>query len=115
MNSYDDEYAKWVQSRQGSKTSNARSKNLVAFLAIKKDIEGVLRAGHPVRAVWTHLIETKRVSMRYETFLRYVNREVFSDSQPPSPASRQRRVLPVPAAEMPGFKWNPVPKKEDLI
>jgi hypothetical protein len=92
-------------------------------------------AGYAVKTVWANLRETGRIDLGYKTFLNYVRR-CLGPSPEPAAASLVRptatatvaaaaapsresnavktptRVMPL---AMPGFVYDPVPNKEELL
>ena len=123
---YIEELAEWVKDREASKPT--QDKHVVAFLAVKGDVEDAITAGYSLRTIWTHLHEVRKISVRYETFLRHVRRLVKAkpsatpqhDGRPPetgqpspSPAAKKRSSKP--AAKATGFNFDSSPKKEDLL
>ena len=126
---FSNQLAQWVQHR-GLQRSG---KNLVAFMAVRDDVKLAIDAGYAVKTVWANLRETGRIDLGYKTFLNYVRRCVGLLPDPAAgspvkpattvaaagPLSRQSnpvktptRVLPL---AMPGFVYNPVPNKEELL
>ena len=126
---FSNQLAQWVQQR-GLQTSD---KNLVAFMAVHDDVKLAIDAGYAVKTVWANLRETGRIDLGYKTFLNYVRRclgpspdpaagspvkpaTTVAAAAPPSresnPVKTPARVLPL---EMPGFVYNPVPNKEELL
>lgn len=129
---YVSQLGEWV----ASKPATHKAKNLAAFIAVRDDVRDALSAGYSVKTVWAHLYESRRIAIKYDAFLGYVHRYLqkpglqqseTSDSQqsgaagagagfsgtPAGPASRsQPRKL---SAEMPGFKFNPIPNKDELL
>jgi len=57
MSAFLDELAEWVASAQ-----RRRKESLVAFLAVRSDIEEAMRAGYALKTVWAHLRETGRIA-----------------------------------------------------
>jgi hypothetical protein len=135
--SYTQELAEWAQQRS---ESARRHKNLVAFLLVKDDVKEAATQGWPVRAIWAHLCEQKRIDCGYQTFLNYVKRYVRQDaggvptiSHVPSattvtPGAPHRTAGPaLPPApgraapgsnghdQIPGFVFNPGTNKEHLF
>jgi hypothetical protein len=124
---YPDQLAHWIE-RRGLARSD---KNLVAFMAVHDDVKLALDAGYAVKTIWENLQETGRIGLSYKTFLNYVRRVLRptqehaavspikpappATPQPPSQSSTEStpiRVMPLP---MPGFTYNPVPNKEELL
>lgn len=121
--------AQWVELR-GLRRSD---KNLVAFMAVRDDVKLAIDAGYAVKTVWANLRETGRINLGYKTFLNYVRRclgpfpepavaspvrpaTTVAAEAPPSrksnPVKTPTRVMPL---AMPGFVYNPVPNKEELL
>ena len=126
---FSNQLAQWVQHR-GLQRSG---KNLVAFMAVRDDVKLAIDAGYAVKTVWANLRETGRIDLGYKTFLNYVRRCLGPSPEPATaspvkpattvaaaaPLSRESnpvktptRVLPL---AMPGFVYNPVPNKEELL
>lgn len=112
---YVEELAAWVRE---SRTNRPRQDtNMVAFLAIRADVQEAIAAGYAVKTIWEHLNETGRIPYRYETFLKHVRRHITSDT---IAGSKPRSVQPqkIERKEPPsvgGFNFNPKPQKEDLV
>jgi hypothetical protein len=136
-NSYNDELAEWVRQRI---RSARHEKNRVAFLSVKEDVREALNQGWPVKTIWTHMVEQKRIGFSYDAFLVYVKRHVRSTAEPavarktqgprvPPGAPTCRPVLgsienrtpqgPVHAQpvqdQLSGFTFNAAPNREELI
>src|SRR5690606_16329572 len=108
-------------------------KNLVAFMTVRDDVKLAIDAGYAVKTVWANLRETGRIDLGYKTFLNYVRRCLGPSPEPaaaspvrlattvpaPAPPSRESNPVKTPARvlplEMPGFVYNPVPNKEELL
>jgi hypothetical protein len=133
--SYTDELAEWVKKRE----NKGREKYLVAFHGVRDDVKAAIDAGYSVKTIWSNMHETSRVGFGYDTFLNYVNRLIKKSREAKpgtksgesivtaraAPAAPEPPPLPpallskpaTPAAKragMPTFKFNPVPKREDL-
>lgn len=125
---YTDKLAEWV----GQRESTRRDKNLVAFLAVRDDVEAALRTGFTARTVWLNLYEDGRVPFRYTTFLALVSRHFESafksrnqvgcrGALPASKVIQQAKVDKIKknninnSEAIRGFTFNPIPNKEDLI
>lgn len=68
------ELAEWVKKRE---TIRARQdKNLVAFLALKSDVQAAMNAGYSLLTIWEHLHDQAKLPYRYETFLKHVRRHI---------------------------------------
>ncbi|NIA56978.1 TraK family protein [Massilia sp. TW-1] len=134
--SYNEELAEWVRQRA---RSARHEKNRVAFLGVKEDVKEALEQGWPVKTIWTHMVEQKRIAFSYDAFLVYVKRHV----RPAEPAfvrktQGPRALLVTPAGQRPpgsiesrasqasvhaqpvqdqlsGFTFNAAPNREELI
>lgn len=119
----------WVKKRE----KGPRDAKLVAFLAVRPDIEKALEAGYTAKTVWAYMQESGRIAFSYVTFLSYLKRYGLAPSQQRQPpqqtnALRQRLVaagkLPESAApstaakpkpKATGFTYNPSPNPADLL
>jgi hypothetical protein len=115
--SYPKQLAQWVN----QPASKLRDRHLATFMAVRNDVEAALDAGFTAKTIWANMRETGRVDFCYETFLRHVKR-CFS-------AAPARKAVPIVKAKgrteaepvivaaptMPGFTFNPVPNKEELL
>ena len=94
---------------------------MVAFLAVRADVEAAITAGYAVKTVWEHLNETGKIPYRYETFLKHVRRHITTDTSAgikPGPVQPKSNTAPVQVKEPPsvgGFNFDANPKEEDLI
>ena len=135
--SYKEQLTEWVRQRN---QSARRDRNRVAFLAVKNDVKEALEEGWPVKTIWSHMVEQKRIGFGYDTFLTYVKRYVRGNAKPLG-ADRSSRLpgpplapkarpsnLPKGAAmpsrpdqmqhepePMSGFTFNAAPNREELI
>jgi hypothetical protein len=130
------ELAEWVKKREATKAR--QDKNLVAFLALKSDVQAAMDAGYSLLTIWEHLHDQAKIAYRYETFLKHVRRHIKSPAcaasdllsgPPPDPprSSTSGRAAasklqspappapPVPPARLAGFTFDAQPKKEDLL
>lgn len=129
---FTEDLAEWVKKREA--TRPRQDKNVVAFLALKSDVQAAIMAGYSLLTIWEHLHEKGKIAYRYETFLKHVrrhlqDRRLAPNSQPPMPpdlahsfkagqttASRpQQPPQPAPPISLAGFKFDSQPKKEDLL
>ena len=135
--SYKEQLTEWVKQRDHSARHD---RNRVAFLAVKSDVREALEEGWPVKTIWSHMVEQKRIGFGYDTFLAYVKRHVKGNAKPPG-ADRSSR-LPGPSLTpkarqssqpkgeampsrpdqmqhrtepMSGFTFNAAPNREELI
>ncbi|MES3021659.1 MAG: TraK family protein [Pseudomonadota bacterium] len=129
---YSDELGNWIKRRN----STRRDRNLVAFLAVRDDVEQALEAGYAITTIWGNLYERKRINFGYDTFLNYINRHIrrkvvqLAEEAPARPvpqllnkptpsiqnarSENSRRPIRKPGA-LSGFTFNAMPTKEDLI
>mgnify|MGYP001485649362 CR=1 FL=1 len=132
---YTDELAEWVRAREAKKPR--QDKYVVAFLAVKSDVQAALEAGYAMKTIWEHMKEIGRLSCRYETFTQHVKRYIKEAAPAPthSTAAEQAKgeapeqqqgeaKARKPKAAEPkktepagiaGFHFNPKPNKEDLL
>ena len=102
---YAEELDTWVSQREVT----GREKNLVAFHAVRDDIQTALAAGFAVKTIWAHMRAKGRISYGYNTFRFHVNRfirkpllsqpeEMSSEATPtrlPSRAMTEPHVSPL--------------------
>ncbi|MFS2024881.1 TraK family protein [Massilia sp. CT11-137] len=135
--SYNEELAEWVRQRA---RSARHEKNRVAFLSVKEDVREALEQGWPVKTIWTHMVEQKRIGFSYDAFLVYVKRHVRSAAEPavartfqapraspvtpaggPPASSIESRTPQAPVHAQPvqdqltGFTFHAAPNREELI
>ncbi|MDC4060045.1 TraK family protein [Acinetobacter baumannii] len=129
---YPEELAEWVKGREAKKPR--QDKHVVAFLAVKSDVQAALDAGYAMKTIWEHMKETGRLRCRYETFTQHVKRYIkavpviAAPAPATSPDSQAKGAKPnpktaPPASEPPkseppkigGFTFDATPKKEDLL
>jgi hypothetical protein len=111
---YSEQIAEWVKQKQSRK----RDKNLVAYLAAKEDIQAAMADGYAAKTIWAHLVETQRIAFGYDTFLNYTKRQHQSETKEESCKSGKPHIEIKPTKEtklQPGFSFNSVPNKEDLL
>jgi hypothetical protein len=126
--SYSKQLGEWVKVRETPR----RDRNLVAFLAVRGDVQAALDEGFTLKTVWTNLHETGRIRCNYQTFLNYVNKHLRAIPEGRTEELQTRhRQKNAPAAASPslkkpgaqfesqdgaaGFTFNPVPNKEELL
>lgn len=94
---------------------------MVAFLAVRADVQEAITAGYAVKTIWEHLNETGKIPYRYETFLKHVRRHITTDTSAgikPRPVQPQSSTTEVEVKKPPStgvFNFNPKPNKEDLL
>jgi Family of unknown function (DUF5338) len=122
---YSEELAEWLKGREARKP---RHKHVVAFLAVKSDVQTALDAGYAMKTIWEHMKETSRLRCRYETFTQHVKRYIktapvaavsspspSSDSLTRGVISNVKAALPASPSKIAGFTFDATPKKEDLL
>ncbi|MDD5112907.1 MAG: TraK family protein [Methylobacter sp.] len=129
---FSEQLGEWVK----EKKSRQRDKNLVAFLAVKADVQDALNEGYAVKTIWEYMVEKKRIECGYEAFLNHINRlirrkgkgeipgnikneqtSVTNTKEDPKQKKKEEPITPATAqksAQIPGFKFNPIPNKEEL-
>ncbi|MFC5460752.1 TraK family protein, partial [Massilia niabensis] len=81
--SYTKQLTEWVaQTRHSAR----RDRNRVAFMAVKNDVREALGEGWPVKTIWAHMVEQKRIECGYDTFLAYVKRHMKATTEAPGPS-----------------------------
>ena len=127
---YPEELADWVKGRETRKPR--QDKHVVAFLAVKSNVQAALDAGYAMKTIWEHMRETGRLQYRYETFTQHVKRYIrtvpIASPPPAAPptGSQAKGTKPdpkPPASESPkaapprigGFTFDATPNKEDLL
>lgn len=136
--SYIEELGAWVKQREPVKPRQESA--TVAFLAVKEKVVQALEAGYALTTIWEHMHESGLIKSGYETFRKHVRRYIQRPSQevnstrsatsPNSARARQKKfgdgdtsklesqTTRMPSAEkevIKGFKFNPVPNKEELF
>ncbi|WP_045226944.1 TraK family protein [Methyloterricola oryzae] len=134
--SYIEELGAWVKQREPVKPRQESA--TVAFLAVKENVVEALAAGYALTTIWEHMHESGLIKSGYETFRKHVRRYI----QSPSPEAKATRNAVSPntvksphktadatSKEMPqaarmsaaesdilkGFRFSPVPNKEELF
>ena len=124
---YTDELAEWVHKK---KSTRPRTIAKISFLALKNDIEDALKSGFTMLMIWEHLRETKRLTVSYNTFTKYVSSHITNEKPKPLPVPQATEAISdvkaepkttVAKAAKPmrkkgtGFTFNPTPNPEDLL
>lgn len=114
---YVEELAAWVRENRAKRPR--QDTNMVAFLAVRSDVEEAIMAGYAVKTIWEHLNETGKIPYRYETFLKHVRRHITTDTSAGiKPGPVQPKISTAPVKKPPsigGFTFDANPKEEDLI
>ena len=121
---YVDDLEAWVKAK-GIKKPDA---NVAAFLAVRDMVKARLDDGYSAAIIHDFLRADQHIDVCYDTFLKYVHRYVQPPRKGPKAKSRPLRTAGhVVAADIastgkrdtpsgiPGFTFNPNPKREDLI
>jgi len=90
----------------------------VAYLAVKKDVQEAMADGYAAKTIWAHLVETRRIEFGYDTFLNYTKRQHPSQTKEEvckTGKPRPENNSTVETKQQPGFSFNSVPNKEDLL
>jgi hypothetical protein len=129
-NNYPEELGKWVKRRESSEPTTP----VALFLAVRDDIEAAMDAGYPMKTIWHQMKDRQCLNVHYDTFRGYVKRYISKtrNSTPVAKLAKSsagiRKAKEPPAVRptvkssaapsnsaIPGFTFNPNPKKEDLI
>jgi len=121
---YVDDLEAWVKAKGGRKPDA----NVAAFLAVRDLVKARLDDGYSATIIHAFLRDSQQIDFCYDTFLKYVHRYV----KPARKGSKARRRTAwaggkAPSADnastvkrdtssgIPGFTFNPIPNREDLI
>ena len=107
-------------------------KNRSAFLALREDIKEAMLDGWALKQIYRTLHTQQKISFSYQTFVNYANELILKSKQAPNatkilnqctkqetPEQKENlndtetRIKKPP--ELPGFIFNPIANKEDLI
>lgn len=110
-----------VADRFTLKKTSASAQNRSAFLALREDIKQAINEGWKSKNIWETLFDEGKITFSYPTFHNYVTKLILSTMTAKTP---QVQDQPTKAEEkkpasktqgIPGFTFNPVANKEDLI
>lgn len=112
-----------IAERESKKINSGNSKNKVAFIALKKDIQEALDAGWSMKVIWETLLEEKKISFSYKTFRTYVTQLILSSSnvniEPVASISKKPKDGNVSKSNtktgIPAFTFQPTPNPEELL
>jgi HJR/Mrr/RecB family endonuclease len=109
-------------------------KNRSAFLALRDDIKEAMLDGWALKQIYRTLHTQQKITCSYQTFVNYANELILKSKQglkissSPSLVNQVTQETPEQKAnlndtetrikkppELPGFIFNPIAKKEDLI
>jgi len=113
-----------LAARAAKKPPNQKTRNRAAFLANIEEIRQALDNGWSVKDIWEALKEDGRIPFGYQAFLGYVKRLIRNQ-----PATRGKTVEETDPGNqvteglakeqkpegIKGFKFDPIPKKEELF
>jgi hypothetical protein len=103
-------------------------KNRVVFLALREDIKDAMKDGWALKQIYRTLHTQKNITFSYQTFVNYANELILKPKQPviikhdsicKTPEQEQTahttEAITKKSYELPGFTFNPIAKREDLI
>lgn len=135
QNNYIEDLAAWADKRATKKRRIDAS--VVAFLAVKSDVQAAIDAGYSLTTIWEHLHETGKLKCCYETFRKHVRKHIKnvsadqatskqaanadkakqaqSNNRPEHPQQKSQTEKKEPASIIGGFKFNPIPNPDELF
>ena len=104
-------------------------KNRAVFLALREDIKEAMTDGWALKQIYRTLHTQKKITFSYQTFVNYANDLILKPNQSQvilkqeangKTVGQEQTVQPTEpitkkSYELPGFKFDPIAKKEDLI
>lgn len=111
MGNYPNDLAEWLSQRKGNKSTHAAT--MASFLAVSENVRAAIDAGFELKTIWEHLREKKRISFRYETFLKYVRRHITKTVSTKKTKDHGTKKTAPSAAT--AFSFSPNPKKDELL
>ena len=109
-------------------------KNRSAFLALRDDIKEAMTDGWALKQIYRTLHTQQKITCSYQTFVNYTNelilkpKQVSNTATPPNQVNQSTKQTPEQIANLnntetrikkppalPGFIFNPIANKEDLI
>ena len=104
-------------------------KNRAVFLVLREDIKEAMTDGWALKQIYRTLHTQKNIAFSYQTFVNYANELILKpkqslviikqDSICKTPGQEQTVNTTEPITkkshELPGFTFNPIAKREDLI
>ena len=109
-------------------------KNRSAFLALRDDIKEAMTDGWALKQIYRTLHTQQKITCSYQTFVNYANelilkpKQVSNTATPPNLVNQGTKQTPEQIANLnntetrikklpalPGFIFNPIANKEDLI
>jgi hypothetical protein len=128
VKSYSKQLGEWVKLRE----SPRRDRYLVAFLAVRNDVQAALDEAFTLKTIWSNMHEAGRIRYGYHTFRNYVKKHLralpVDRTETPQTRNSQAstqvatslsvRRLALQAKGQDGaaeFIYNAVPNKEELL
>lgn len=104
------------------KDNPTRKAGAMPFIAIRDKVADGLEAGYTKTVLFEYFKETKQLSCCFETFLRYIKKYIENapvNNHEPNIATTvistvQQEPITTPKNEEKSFKWDPVPKPDEL-
>ena len=104
-------------------------KNRAVFLALREAIKEAMTDGWALKQIYRTLHSQKKITCIYQTFVKYTNAlilkpkpalVIINQEANGKPLGQDRTAPPTEpktqkSHELPGFKFDPIAKKEDLI
>ena len=107
-------------------------KNRSAFLALRDDIKEAMADGWALKQIYRTLHTQQKITCSYQTFVNYANELILKPTQSQNPTTttmnQDTKKIPEQKANLnntettikkppvlPGFIFNPIANKEDLI
>jgi hypothetical protein len=104
-------------------------KNRAIFLVLREDIKEALKDGWALKQIYRTLYTQKKITFSYQTFVNYandlilkpkrmqliINQEANGNTPGQEQTIKPTEPKPKKSYELPGFKFDPIAKKEDLI
>ena len=117
-NTYPEKLAEWVRAKKTERP--CQDKHVVAFLAVRADVQAALDAGYAMKTIWEHMRESGRLQCRYETFTQHVRRYIKHGSRPAvelasTGQDKAARPATKPVLKLGGFSFDATPNKDDLL
>ncbi|WP_262966115.1 TraK family protein [Methylobacter psychrophilus] len=104
-------------------------KNRAVFLVLREDIKEAMTDGWALKQIYRTLHTQKKITFSYQTFVNYANNLILKPKQSlitnkqesNNKPHEQEQTVPTTepitkkSHELPGFTFDPIAKKEDLI
>ena len=103
--------------------------NRAVFLVLREDIKEAMTDGWALKQIYRTLHTQKKITFSYQTFVNYANDLILKPNQSQATIKQEANAKtvgqgqtaqptepkPKKSYELPGFKFDPIAKKEDLI